>query len=418
MVDWYKDLNLAYQGQNRIDWAGRSMDVLASIDERFVKEKPLKGLKIGACLHLTTETARLMITLQNGGADVYVCASNPLSTQDDVVASLVKNYGMNVFGIKGVDVEGYYEHVRQVAISSPQIVMDDGADLVAQLHTDYKDTVLDQVIAATEETTTGVIRLENMAESGELRFPVIAVNNAMTKHFFDNRYGTGQSTWDGILRATNMLIAGKIVVVVGYGWCGRGVALRAKGLGARVCVVEVNPVRALEALMDGFEVGSMQQLSSLGDVFVTVTGNKHVINASHLDQMKDGAIVCNSGHFNNEIDLDYLRSCSGSKNLRDHVDSYDVNGKEIIVLAEGRLINLSSAEGHPAAVMDMSFANQALSVEYLYKNYAQMENQVYTVPREIDHRVAELKLKSLGVELEQLTDLQREYLSCWGEGTE
>ena len=413
-----KDIGLAERGKRKIEWANQQMPVLQTIRKQFIKEQPLKGVRISACLHVTSETANLAITLRDGGADVVVCASNPLSTQDEVAACLVKDYSIPTFAIKGEDDATYYAHINAALDHKPQITMDDGADLVMILLTKRTDLVAD-VIGGTEETTTGVVRLRAMAKDGTLRYPIIAVNDAMTKHFFDNRYGTGQSTIDGILRATNLLLAGLKFVVVGYGWCGRGVAMRAKGLGSDVIVTEISPVRALEAVMDGFRVMPMSQAAEVGDIFVTVTGNKGVISAEHFEKMKDGAVLCNSGHFNVEIDIPALEKMSGSKRpARPFVDEYAMgDGRKIYLLGEGRLINLTSAEGHPAAVMDMSFANQALSVEYLMKNAAQLERQVYSVPEPIDRQIARLKLESMGILVDRLTPEQEQYLSSWSEGT-
>ncbi len=413
-----KDIGLADRGKRKIEWANQQMPVLQTIRKQFIKEQPLKGVRISACLHVTSETANLAITLRDGGADVVICASNPLSTQDEVAACLVKDYSIPTFAIKGEDNATYYAHINAALDHKPQITMDDGADLVTILLTKRTDLVAD-VIGGTEETTTGVVRLRAMAKDGTLRYPIIAVNDAMTKHFFDNRYGTGQSTIDGILRATNLLLAGLKFVVAGYGWCGRGVAMRAKGLGADVIVTEISPVRALEAVMDGFRVMPMSQAAEVGDIFVTVTGNKGVISAEHFEKMKDGAVLCNSGHFNVEIDIPALEKMAGSKRpARPFVDEYAMgDGRKIYLLGEGRLINLTSAEGHPAAVMDMSFANQALSVEYLLKNAAQLERQVYSVPEPIDRQIARLKLESMGILVDRLTPEQEQYLSSWSEGT-
>ncbi len=413
-----KDLYLSEKGKLRIEWAEKDMPVLRQIRERFKEEKPLEGVRIGACLHVTTETANLMITLKEGGAEVYLTASNPLSTQDDVAASLVKDYGIPVFAIHGEDKETYYMHIREVLKRKPNITMDDGADLISTLHKEMQE-LIPEVYGGTEETTTGVIRLKAMAEKGQLRFPVIAVNDAYTKHLFDNRYGTGQSTIDGILRATNRLIAGSTFVVAGYGWCGKGVAMRAKGMGADVIVTEVDPLKALEARMDGFRVMPMKEAAKEGDFFVTVTGNKNVIDEEHFSVMKDGAIVANSGHFDVEINIKALEKMADSvREIRENVKEYRLkDGRNIYLLADGRLVNLAAAEGHPAAVMDMSFANQALSAEYIYKNHEKLENKVYKVPDELDLEVARLKLKSMGVEIDSLTEEQIEYLSSWEFGT-
>ena len=413
-----KDLELAEKGKLRIEWAEMSMPVLKLIRERFEKEKPLEGLRLGACLHVTTETAALVKTLKAGGASVWLCASNPLSTQDDVAASLVKHSKIPVFAIKGEDHDTYYKHLESVIAAKPLITMDDGADLVSTLHQKYADWA-DKVLGGTEETTTGVIRLRAMAEDKVLRYPIIAVNDANTKHLFDNRYGTGQSTIDGILRATNRLIAGSIFVVCGYGWCGRGVAMRAKGMGARVIVTEVDPLRALEAVMDGYEVMPIIEAAKLGDFFCTVTGDIHVIRKEHFLEMKDGAIVANSGHFNVELDLEGLEEVTTSKRkIRDFVEEYSLtNGKRVYVLGEGRLINLAAAEGHPSSVMDMSFANQALCAEYIYKSGKTLEKRVYGVPKEIDQEIARLKLDSMAIKIDQLTPEQEKYLASWEMGT-
>ncbi len=413
-----KDLALADKGRDKIDWADQSMPVLRLIKERFEKEKPLAGLRISACLHVTTETGNLGRTLQAGGADVRLCASNPLSTQDDVAAALVKHFNIPVFAIKGEDNKTYYSHITSALAHGPQVTMDDGADLVTTVLSERKD-LIPNLIGGTEETTTGIIRLRSMAADKVLRFPVIAVNDADTKHLFDNRYGTGQSTIDGIIRATNHLLAGNTVVVAGYGWCGRGVAMRARGMGATVIVTEINPVRALEALMDGFLVMPMEQAVQHGRIFVTLTGNKHVIRREHFEKMQDGAIVCNSGHFNVEIQIPALESLAvGKRRIRDFVDEFKLtDGRRINLLGEGRLINLAAAEGHPASVMDMSFANQALSAEYLVKHHKELENQVYVVPVEIDREIARLKLHAMGVCIDKLTEEQVQYLSSWNEGT-
>src|SRR5579885_278709 len=413
-----KDLNLAAKGKLRIEWAEQWMSVLRLIRGRFRKEKPLAGVRISACLHVTTETANLAVTLKEGGADVVVCASNPLSTQDDVAASLVKDYGIPVFAIKGEDNDIYYSHILAALAHKPQVTMDDGADLVTTVLTKRKGLV-PEILGGTEETTTGVIRLRSMAKNGVLKFPIIAVNDADTKHLFDNRYGTGQSTVDGIIRATNILLAGMNVVVAGYGWCGRGFAMRSHGLGANVIVTEVNPTRALEAVMDGYRVMPMSEAARIGDVFVTLTGDKNVIREEHFKAMKSGAVVCNSGHFNVEIDIPALEQMAVSKRQpREFVDEYTLaDGRKICLLGEGRLINLAAAEGHPAVVMDMSFANQALSVEYMVKNARKLEKKVYPVPAEIDQEIARLKLDSMGIGIDELTEEQREYLASWSEGT-
>lgn len=413
-----KDIKLAEKGKLRVEWAEMDMPVLRMIRERFKKEKPLKGVRLSACLHVTTETANLMITLKEGGADIALCASNPLSTQDDVAAALVKFYKIPVFAIKGEDRETYYKHIYQVLEIKPHITMDDGADLVSTLHKE-KRKLLPNVLGGTEETTTGVVRLRAMAEDGALAYPVIAVNDAYTKHLFDNRYGTGQSTIDGILRATNRLLAGSIFVVCGYGWCGKGVAMRARGMGARVIVTEVDPIKALEAVMDGFDVMPIIDAAKIGDIFVTVTGNINVISEKVFTKMKDGAIVANTGHFNVEIDIEGLEKLAKSKRtIRDFVEEYTLkDGRKIYLLAEGRLVNLSAAEGHPAAVMDMSFANQALSAEYIFKHAKKLEKKVYSVPEDIDREIARLKLESMGIKIDKLTKEQDRYLHSWQEGT-
>ena len=413
-----KSLDLADQGKKRIEWANQSMPVLQSIRKDFIKHQPLKGIRIAACLHVTTETANLAITLRDGGADVVLCASNPLSTQDDVAASLVRDYNIPVFAIKGEDNDTYYSHIMSALDHKPQITMDDGADLVTTAFTKRTD-VMDGIIAGTEETTTGVIRLRAMAKAGELRYPIIAVNDADTKHMFDNRYGTGQSTIDGVVRCTNTLLAGSKFVVAGYGWCGRGLASRAKGMGADVIVTEIDPTKALEAVMDGFRVMSMHEAAKVGEIFVTVTGNKSVIGKDHFEIMKNGAVVANSGHFNVEIDIPALEKLASSKRAtREFVDEYSLkDGRKIYLLGEGRLINLAAAEGHPASVMDMSFADQALSVEYMVKNHGHLEKTVYRVPEDLDKRVARLKLESMAVKIDRLTPEQEEYLAGWSEGT-
>jgi len=413
-----KDLGLASEGVRRIEWADRQMPVLAAIRERFEAEQPLAGYRIAACLHVTTETANLMRTLQAGGADVVLCASNPLSTQDDVAAALVDEYGISTFAIKGEDNDSYYQHIEAAVDHKPHITMDDGADVIGVLHSARREQLGD-VIAGTEETTTGVIRLKALERDGKLGFPVIAVNEARTKHLFDNRYGTGQSTIDGIIRATNVLIAGKRFVVAGYGWVGRGVAMRAKGLGAHVIVTEVDPMPALEAAMDGFEVLSMEKAAAIGDVFCTATGDKNVIARSHMELMKDGAILCNTGHFNVEIEISALRELAAeSRGAREFVEEFTLaDGRRLYLLGEGRLINLAAAEGHPAIVMDMSFANQALSAEYVVQNAASLEKKVYVVPKDIDDEIARLKLATMGIEIDQLTEEQAKYLASWDEGT-
>lgn len=413
-----KDINLAEKGKLRIEWAEMDMPVLRIIRERFKKEKPLKGVRVGACLHVTTETANLMITLKEGGAEVALCASNPLSTQDDVAAALVKFYKIPVFAIKGEDKDTYYKHIYQVLEIKPHITMDDGADLISTLHKEKKE-LLKNVLGGTEETTTGVIRLRAMADDGALKYPIIAVNDAYTKHLFDNRYGTGQSTIDGILRATNRLLAGSVFVVCGYGWCGRGVAMRARGMGARVIITEVDPLKALEAVMDGFDVMPIEEAAKIGDLFVTVTGNINVISGKTFSKMKDGSIIANTGHFDVEIDIKSLEKMSKSKRtIRDFVDEYTLkNGRRIYLLAQGRLVNLSAAEGHPAAVMDMSFANQALSAEYIFKNSKKLERKVYSVPEKIDREIARLKLEAMGIRIDKLTKQQHKYLHSWQIGT-
>ena len=413
-----KDKSLAEGGKLRIEWAAQNMPVLALIEERFKKERPLEGVRIAACLHVTTETAQLMKTLKAGGAEACLCASNPLSTQDDVAASLVEHDKIPVFAIKGEDNETYYSHIEAVLDTKPQLTMDDGADLVSVIHSERTD-LLEHIIGGTEETTTGVIRLQAMAKDGVLKYPIVAVNDADTKHLFDNRYGTGQSTIDGIIRATNRLVAGSNFVVVGYGWCGRGLAMRAQGMGARVIVTEIDPVRALEALMDGFAVMPMEQAAPLGDFFCTVTGNIHVIRKEHFAAMKDGAIVSNSGHFNVELDLEGLEEITQSKReIRPFVVEHALgSGVRVYVLAEGRLINLAAAEGHPSSVMDMSFANQALSAEHMVKEAKNLENKVYPVPIVMDHEIARLKLASEGATIDVLTEEQVKYLNSWDMGT-
>ena len=413
-----KDLSLSEKGKLRIEWAQREMPVLALIKEEFKKNNTLKGYIIGCCLHVTTETANLMITLKEGGAKVFLCASNPLSTQDDVAASLVKDYGISVFAIRGEDRDTYYNHLNKVLDNKPNITMDDGGDLVSTIMKERSD-VLPQIIGGTEETTTGVIRFKSMEKEGVLKYPIIAVNDAMTKHFFDNRYGTGQSTLDGIIRATNVLLSGKNFVVSGYGWCGKGVAMRARGMGAKVIITEIDSIKAIEATMDGFQVMKMEDASKIGDIFVTVTGNINVLREEHFNNMKDGAIVANSGHFNVEIDISALKRLSSYKRaIRDSVEEYNLkNHKKIYLFGEGRLINLAAAEGHPASVMDMSFANQALSAEYLSKEGKKLENKVYSVPINIDRRIANLKLQSMGISIDKLTKEQEEYLSSWQMGT-
>jgi adenosylhomocysteinase len=436
-----RDASLADEGRKRTEWAELRMPVLRQIRERFEKDKPLAGKKIAACLHVTTETANLMVTLKAGGAETVLCASNPLSTQDDVAAHLVQDHGISVFAIRGEDNETYYDHIRAALAFEPDITMDDGGDLVGSLHmialerfddlpgpvrdwatgldADARDRLVSQMLGSTEETTTGVIRLKAMEADDILRFPVIAVNDSLTKHLFDNRYGTGQSTIDGIVRATNMLLAGSTTVVAGYGWCGRGFAMRARGMGANVIVTEIDPLRALEAVMDGFRVMPMEEAAPIGDLFCTLTGNIDVIRPEHFRAMKEGAIVCNSGHFNVELDLDGLREIAEGDpvRVRNEVDEYRVGGKRIYILGEGRLINLAAAEGHPAAVMDMSFANQSLGAEYLVQEGASLGNRVYKVPEEIDREIARLKLNGMGSEIDTLTPRQQQYLSSWDEGT-
>ncbi|MEK6727786.1 MAG: adenosylhomocysteinase [Candidatus Omnitrophota bacterium] len=413
-----KDIRLAKKGALRIEWAANNMPVLALIAQRFSKEKPLKGKKIAACLHVTTETGVLMQVLKSGGAEVFLCASNPLSTQDDVAASLAKDLKVPVFSIKGEDTKTYYQHIKAVLAVEPDITMDDGADLVSTIHQRafFKHS---NIIGGTEETTTGVIRLRALAKQGKLRYPIIAVNDALTKHLFDNRYGTGQSTLDGITRATNKLIAGSNFVVCGYGWCGKGVAMRADGMGAKVIVVEVDPLRALEANMDGFRVMPIKEAARIGDIFVTVTGDINVLRGEHFALMKDGAIVSNSGHFNVEIDIPALEKLSRKKKqIRDFTDEYILkDGRKIYLLGDGRLINLAAAEGHPASVMDMSFANQAFSAQYIAKNHRKLKKQVYKVPDDIDKNIAVLKLKSLGIKIDTLTFEQKKYLASWEIGT-
>ncbi|MFA5410412.1 MAG: adenosylhomocysteinase [Candidatus Omnitrophota bacterium] len=413
-----QDIKLAGKGALRIEWARNNMPVLGLIARRFAKEKPLKGLKIAACLHVTTETGVLTEVLKAGGASLSVCASNPLSTQDDVAAALVKNLKVPVFAVKGEDTKTYYQHIKSVLATKPDITMDDGADLVSMVHSS-KPALHRNIIGGTEETTTGVIRLRALAGQGKLRYPIIAVNDAQTKHLFDNRYGTGQSTIDGIIRATNKLLSGANFVVCGYGWCGRGVAMRAKGMASRVIVVEVDPLRALEATMDGYEAMPLKEAAKIGDIFLTTTGDTSVIRREHFLLMRDGAIVANAGHFNVEIDIPALKKLSrAKKRIRDFVDEYILrDGRKIYLLGEGRLINLAAAEGHPAQVMDMSFANQALSAEYIVKHYKELENDVYKVPEDIDKNIARLKLKSMGIKIDGLTGEQKKYLSSWELGT-
>ena len=412
------NIKLAQEGVRRIEWAEREMPVLRLIRERFKREQPLKGIRMTACLHVTTETANLAITLRDGGADLRLCASNPLSTQDDVAAALVNDYGISVFAICGEDNETYYKHIHQALEHAPQLTMDDGADVVAVLHKDRRD-LLPGVSGGTEETTTGVIRLRAMAKDGALGYPIVAINEADTKHLFDNRYGTGQSTIDGIIRATNVLLAGKNFVVAGYGWCGRGVALRARGMGAQVIVTEVDPVKALEAVMDGYRVMPMAEAAPQGDFFVTLTGDANVIDRAHLEAMKDGAIMANSGHFDSEINLKALNAMSeGKRRIRDSVEEFRLgDGRKLFLLGEGRLVNLAAAEGHPAAVMDMSFANQALGAEWIAINHAKLSNEVYELPHEVDQEIASLKLHAMGIKIDYLTEEQKHYLTSWQEGT-
>ncbi|HLJ87377.1 MAG TPA: adenosylhomocysteinase [Candidatus Angelobacter sp.] len=413
-----RNIDLAEMGKRRIEWANQSMPVLQSIRKEFIKNQPLKGIRIAACLHVTSETANLAITLRDGGAEVTLCGSNPLSTQDEVAAALVREYGISVHAIKGEDHDTYYKHILSALDTKPHLTMDDGADLVTTALTKRQD-VVEGIIAGTEETTTGVIRLRAMAKDAALRYPIIAVNDALTKHMFDNRYGTGQSTLDGVIRCTNSLLAGSKFVVAGYGWCGRGLAARARGMGADVIVTEIDPVKAIEAVMDGFRVMSMGEAAKIGDFFVTVTGNKNVISREHFEHMKNGAVVANSGHFNVEIDIPGLEKMASSKRqTREFVDEYAMkDGRKIYLLGEGRLINLAAAEGHPASVMDMSFANQALSCEYLVKNHKSLERKVYAVPEDLDKKVARLKLEAMGIKIDRLTPEQEEYLASWSEGT-
>lgn len=414
-----KDKSLAPKGKLRIEWADNQMPVLRMIRERFEKEKPLAGKKMSCCLHVTTETANLMRTLKAGGADIVLCASNPLSTQDDVAASLVVDYGISVFAMKGEDTETYYKHLKAAIEHGPDITQDDGCDLVGLLHKEYGDSYLKNVIGGTEETTTGVIRLRSMEKEGALRIPIIAVNESDTKHLFDNRYGTGQSTIDGLLRATNILLSGKNFVVCGYGWCGRGLAMRAKGMGANVTVTEVDYVKAIEAVMDGFRVMKLEDAMSFADIIITVTGDLNVVDEKHIRLAKDGVIIANSGHFNDEINIDALERLSVSKRtVRDFVEEYTLkDGRRVYLLAEGRLLNLAAAEGHPAVVMDMSFANQALGAEYLVRNAHKMEKKVYVLPTELDQEIARLKLESMGITIDELTEEQIAYLSSWHSGT-
>jgi adenosylhomocysteinase len=436
-----RDLSLADKGRLRIEWAAKEMPVLALLRERFAKEQPLKGKRLSACLHVTAETANLALTLQAGGAELVLCASNPLSTQDDVAAALVKHFNIRTYAIKGEDTATYYKHIAAALAHRPQITMDDGADLVSALNfielgrlddvhpvvREWAQTLTEaerrelfqNILGSSEETTTGVIRLKAMAKDGVLKFPVIAVNESDTKHLFDNRYGTGQSTLDGVLRATNILLAGKVVVIAGYGWCGRGVSSRARGLGARVIVTEVNPVRALEAVMDGFEVQKLEDAAREGDIFITVTGDLNVVDRPHIANMKDGAIVANSGHFNDEINIPALREqATAVRTVRDFVEEFTLqDGRRVYLLGEGRLINLAAAEGHPASVMDMSFANQSLAAEYLVQHQGELQNQVYTIPAELDQEIALLKLRAMGIEIDVLTEEQQKYLASWESGT-
>jgi len=414
-----RDINLAAEGEKRILWADQDMPVLRKVRDRFLKEKPFQGMRLSACLHVTAETANLVRTLKAGGARVLLCASNPLSTQDDVAAALVKHFRIPTYAINGEDNKTYYRHLRAALNHAPVITMDDGADLVSLLHKEYS-RIASKMIASMEETTTGVIRLRALAKEGALKIPVIAVNDASTKHLFDNRYGTGQSTIDGIIRATDILLAGKRVVVVGYGWCGRGVSSRMRGMGAKVIVTEVDSIRALEAAMDGFEVMAMKEAAKVGDLFITLTGDMHVIGKEHLKLLKDGAIICNSGHFDLEIDIKSLKKMAKKeeKNVRNHVDAYTMpGGKKIYLLGEGRLVNLAAAEGHPASVMDMSFATQALASEWTVKNHQKLKPQVYDVPRSVEDWVARLKLVSMGIQIDKLTKEQEKYLSSWTVGT-
>jgi len=413
-----KDINLAQQGKNNIEWAMKDMPVLEQIKERFRREKPFAGLRLSACVHVTKETAALCIAMKEGGADAVLAASNPLSTQDDVAAALVKYYDIPVFAIAGESKETYNEHVKEVLSHRPHLLIDDGCDLVAQIHQKYTD-LIPNIIGSTEETTTGIIRLEAMVKQKSLRFPTLGVNTSLTKHLYDNRYGTGQSTMDGIIRATNILIAGKTFVVGGYGWCGRGVAMRARGMGANVIVTEVEPLKALEAVMDGFRVMPMNDACKIGDIFLSVTGDKNVVDVHHMLEMKDGAFVANAGHFDVEVNVNGLREyLVEEKNIRPNLDAWKLkNGKTIHVLAQGRLVNLVAAEGHPASVMDMSFANQALGIEFLLKNKGKLENKLYNLPYEVDAEIARIKLESLGVKIDELTDEQQEYLNSWTSGT-
>jgi adenosylhomocysteinase len=413
-----RDLALAPHGVTRVEWADQQMPVLSAIRERFERERPLEGQRISACLHVTTETANLARTLKAGGADVVLCASNPLSTQDDVAAALVNEFGISVFAIRGEDNDTYYSHIEAAVDHRPQLTMDDGADVIGYLHSKRRDQ-LGEIIGGTEETTTGVIRLRALEEQGDLGFPIVAVNEAKTKHLFDNRYGTGQSTVDGIIRATNLLLAGRRFVVAGYGWCGRGIAMRARGMGAIVIVTEVDPMHALEAAMDGYEVMPMDRAAEIGDIFVTVTGDKAVITRAHMERMKDGAILANSGHFNVEIEIPALHELAAeTRTTRDNLEEFALaDGRRLYLIGEGRLVNLAAAEGHPAAVMDMSFANQALSAEFVVAHASELEHRVYTVPDEIDREIARLKLESMGIDIDTLTEDQARYLASWDEGT-
>ncbi|MCA9999142.1 MAG: adenosylhomocysteinase [Anaerolineales bacterium] len=414
-----KNVDLAPGGRHRIEWASQEMPVLKGVLQQFTEERPFAGLRVGGCMHVTTETANLMVALQSGGADVVLCASNPLSTQDDVAASLVAHYEIPVYAIKGEDNQTYFNHINAIIDHKPHIIMDDGSDVTSTIHKDRRDA-LSNVIGGTEETTTGIVRLRAMAKDGALEFPMMAVNDALTKHMFDNRYGTGQSTMDGVIRATNYLIAGKVVVVGGYGWCSRGIAMRARGLGGNVVVTEVDPLKALEAVMDGFRVMPMIEAAPIGDIFISATGDMHIMDKHHFEVMKDGALLANSGHFDVEINKPALRELSidDPKRVRPFVEQYTLkDGRKLNLLGEGRLINLAAAEGHPASVMDMSFAGQALAAKYLADNRGQLENKVYTVPAEIDQAIASIKLHSMGIRIDTLTDAQVKYLNSWEEGT-
>jgi len=413
-----KDINLAEKGKERIEWAEKQMPVLSTIKDRYMLHSPLKGIKIAACLHVTTETANLARTLKAGGAEVFLCASNPLSTQDDVAASLVKDYGISVNAVKGEDKNTYYQHIENVLNCKPNLTMDDGADLVSTIHS-QRSELIDEIIGGSEETTTGVIRLKSMQKDNALKYPIIAVNDAQTKYLFDNRYGTGQSTLDGLLRATNILVAGKKFVVCGYGWCARGLAMRASGMGAQVIITEVEPMKALEAVMDGYQVMPIKEAAKIGDIFITLTGDINVISSEEFKLMKNGVIIANSGHFNVEINIEALESMAiFKKKIREYIDEYTLkDGRKLNLLAEGRLLNLAAAEGHPASVMDMSFANQALSAEYLVKEGVNLESKVYKVPDVIDKKIARLKLESIGIKIDKLTEEQEKYLSSWQMGT-